>query len=116
VISPRARQMAGPALCFTPVASPESNGLAEALVRTLKRDYVRLNPLPDAVKVLRQLHRWFATTTPAPMAGSACALRESSSETHSSTATSPVQRGQHWGVPPPPSSILQKILDTTEDC
>jgi putative transposase len=46
--------------CFTPVASPESNGLAEALVRTLKRDYVRLNPLPDAVTVLGQLHRWFA--------------------------------------------------------
>jgi hypothetical protein len=28
--------------CSTPVASPESNGLAKALVRTLKRDYVRV--------------------------------------------------------------------------
>jgi transposase InsO family protein len=43
--------------CFTPVASPESNGLAEALVRALKRDYVRANPLPDAVTMLLQLHR-----------------------------------------------------------
>jgi transposase InsO family protein len=36
------------------------NGLAEALVRTFKRDYVPINPLPDAVTVLRQLHWWFA--------------------------------------------------------
>lgn len=26
--------------CFTPVESPESNGMAEAFVKTLKRDYV----------------------------------------------------------------------------
>jgi putative transposase len=34
--------------CFTPVASPESNGLCEAFVRTLKRDHVQVSPLPDA--------------------------------------------------------------------
>ena len=45
--------------CFTPVQSPESNGLAEAFVKTFKRDYVRVNPLPDAQTVLRQLDRWF---------------------------------------------------------
>lgn len=28
--------------CFTPVESPESNGMAEAFVKTFKRDYVRL--------------------------------------------------------------------------
>ena len=33
--------------CFTPVASPESNGMAEAFVRTFKRDYLRINPLPE---------------------------------------------------------------------
>ena len=32
----------------TPVSSPQSNGMAEAFVRTLKRDYVRVNPRPDA--------------------------------------------------------------------
>ena len=45
--------------CFTPVASPESNGLAEAFVRTFKRDYARLYPLPDASTVFGQLGGWF---------------------------------------------------------
>ena len=45
--------------CFTPVASPESNGIAEAFVKTFKRDYVRVNPLPDAATVLRQIAGWF---------------------------------------------------------
>ena len=45
--------------CFTPVASPESDRLAEAFVRTFKRDYARLNPQPDAGTVLRQLGWWF---------------------------------------------------------
>jgi putative transposase len=45
--------------CFTPVASPESNGLCEAFVRTLKRDYVRVKPLPDATTVLSQITGWF---------------------------------------------------------
>lgn len=44
--------------CFTPVASPESNGLCEAFVKTFKRDYVRVNPLPDALTVLRQIAGW----------------------------------------------------------
>ena len=45
--------------CFTPVQSPESNGIAEAFVKTFKRDYARINPLPDAETVLRQLNGWF---------------------------------------------------------
>ena len=44
----------------TPIESPQSNGMAEAFVRTLKRDYVRLSPLPDAQTVLRQLPGWLA--------------------------------------------------------
>jgi putative transposase len=36
----------------TPVSSPQSNGMAEAFVRTLKRDYVRVNPRPDAQTVI----------------------------------------------------------------
>ena len=39
--------------CFTPVRSPESNGMAEAFVKTFKRDYVRVHPLPDAPAALR---------------------------------------------------------------
>lgn len=42
----------------TPLVSPQSNGMAEAFVRTLKRDYVRVSPLPDAHTVLRQLPAW----------------------------------------------------------
>jgi len=44
--------------CFTPVESPESNGMAEAFVKTFKRDYVRVNPLPDAATVLTQIDKW----------------------------------------------------------
>lgn len=44
--------------CFTPVASPESNGMSEAFVKTLKRDYVRINPLPDGEIALRQIAGW----------------------------------------------------------
>jgi transposase InsO family protein len=44
--------------CFTPVRSPESNGLSEAFVKTFKRDYVRVNPLPDAASALRQIAGW----------------------------------------------------------
>jgi len=42
----------------TPVSSPQSNGMAEAFVRTLKRDYVRVNPRPDAQTVIAQLPAW----------------------------------------------------------
>ena len=42
----------------TPLESPQSNGMAEAFVRTLKRDYVRVSTLPDAASVLRQLPHW----------------------------------------------------------
>ncbi len=39
-------------LAFTPVRSPESNGMAEAFVKTLKRDYARLYLIPDAEAAL----------------------------------------------------------------
>lgn len=38
--------------------SPESNGIAEAFVKTLKRDYARVTLLPDAETVLRLLPDW----------------------------------------------------------
>ena len=44
----------------TPLESPQSNGMAEAFVRTLKRDYARVSPVPDAQAVLRQLPGWLA--------------------------------------------------------
>jgi len=44
---------------FTPVRSPESNGMAEAFVKTVKRDYVSANDRPDAATVLSRLAAWF---------------------------------------------------------
>ena len=41
--------------CFTPVRSPESNGVSEAFV---KRDYARIQPRPDALTVLQHLPAW----------------------------------------------------------
>ena len=34
--------------------------MAEAFVRTIKRDYVRISPRPNAEAVLRQLPAWIA--------------------------------------------------------
>lgn len=45
--------------CFTPVKSPQSNGISEAFVNTLKRDYVRVSPLPHADQALRLIGTWF---------------------------------------------------------
>ena len=44
--------------CFTPVESPESNGMAEAFVKTFKRDYVRVSLIPHAPAALAQIDRW----------------------------------------------------------
>ena len=44
----------------TPIESPQSNGMAEAFVRTIKRDYVRVSPRPDAQTVMHQLSSWIA--------------------------------------------------------
>jgi len=44
--------------CFTPVQSPQSNGISEAFVKRLKRDYVQVTPLPDAQAVLGLIETW----------------------------------------------------------
>jgi len=44
---------------FTPVRSPESNGLAEAFIKTFKRDYIFTHSLCDAPSVIRHLAQWF---------------------------------------------------------
>ena len=45
--------------CTTPIESPQSNGMAEAFVKTFKRDYARVSAKPDAASVLRQLDARF---------------------------------------------------------
>ncbi|WP_261339098.1 IS3 family transposase [Rhizobium leguminosarum] len=41
--------------CFTPVTSPQSNGMSEAFVKTLKRDYIRISTIPDAETAFRKI-------------------------------------------------------------
>ena len=43
----------------TPIESPQSNGMAEAFVKTFKRDYAQVHPRPDAATVMRLLDAWF---------------------------------------------------------
>ena len=55
--------------CTTPVASPESNGMAEAFVQTLRRDYLDGAELTGPA-VLRALPAWIADyNTEAPHSG-----------------------------------------------
>jgi len=42
----------------TPVASPESNGMAESFVNTFKRDYVAGGDLASAARVIEQVPGW----------------------------------------------------------
>ncbi len=39
----------------TPACSPQSNGMAESFVKTMKRDYVAFMPKPDAASAAHNL-------------------------------------------------------------
>lgn len=43
----------------TPYSSPESNGMAESFIKTLKRDYVSIHGCESAKRVMEQLPLWF---------------------------------------------------------
>ena len=52
--------------CFTRAYSPESNGMAEAFVKTFKRDYVYTNDCESADHVIAKLKEWFDDYNQAP--------------------------------------------------
>jgi putative transposase len=43
----------------TPVASPQSNGMAESFVKTQNRDYAKFANRADSKIVMTQLKDWF---------------------------------------------------------
>jgi putative transposase len=44
--------------CFIPIQSPQSNGISEAFVKTLKHDYAQVTPLPNAEAALGLIASW----------------------------------------------------------
>lgn len=56
--------------CFTAPRSPQSNGMAEAFVKTIKRDYVYVSDCDTAQNVRRMLKKWvFDYNNEAPHSG-----------------------------------------------
>jgi len=90
------RQALNLVACFTPVRSPESNGVCEAFVKTFKRDYVRVNPRPDAISVLQRVAEWFEDyNTAHPHSGLRMRLpREFIAAQPATHAACPVRGGQ----------------------
>jgi putative transposase len=78
----------------TPLESPQSNGMAEAFVRTLKRDYVRVSPVPDARRCSARSPSGSSTTTTFTLTARWATVRPASSSPDQSERTCPGIKGQ----------------------
>jgi hypothetical protein len=88
--------------CFTPVRNPESNGMGEAFVRTLRRDHAGLTPLPDAATVLGLDAGWIeATDTAHPHPALQTRSRPASSSPRSTPSRTVRRNRGHFRAPVP---------------
>ena len=71
------------------------NSISESFVKTFKRDYVRVNPLPDAITALRQIAGWFLDYNENhPHSAAQNALPKGVHASSITIALCPVKRGQ----------------------
>jgi putative transposase len=92
----------------TPVSSPQSNGMAEAFVRTLKRDYVRVNRDQTPRPLLTSCRAGSSTiTTCIPTARWA-------TDHHASTSRKPARPCQAFRGQQQPMSALKVVAPTVD--
>ena len=92
--------------CFTPSRSPESNSVCKVFVKTIKRDYVRVNPRPDALSVLQQILAGFDGFRRRPPPTAACACSRPVSSSLSGQQPTPRVRSEGGSTPAPSSGPL----------
>jgi transposase InsO family protein len=101
----------------TPAYSPESNGMAEAFVKTFKRDYAYLAELRDAASVLAVLPAWFADYNEHhPHKGlNMLSPRQYRSSQFACQETCPVRRGQLQEIADDLRAALEQIESVLGD-
>lgn len=103
-------------LLTIPVQSPQSNGMAKAFVRTIKRDYARVNPMPS-VEIAKSScvncrHGSITTTGFTRTRRWDTVHRESSSQTVQPRRTCPVFEGQQQTATTRPFATAGRVASS----